>query len=206
MTTSKCFSSQKYILLVLFSLTFALFERAHAVFYIKGALGPSTQKDNSFAGGNIDYSLAGLGASSLIFGLSLGPQLATELELTARSLNIDSIDGGNYDGDLDASAILINGLYKVPMNLGYTVYMGAGFGVLSAELYDAVFDNFADGSSFAAQLILGLEAEVTDNLDFTVEFKHLNAVDLELSGTSGAFNEDLNYRNNSVMVGLKYNF
>lgn len=197
---------QKYVLLVLFSLSLILSEKANAVFYIKGALGPSAQRDNSFAGGSIDYSLAGLGSSSLIFGLSLGPQLATELELTSRSLNIDSIDGGNYEGDLDASAVLINGLYKVPMNLGYTVYMGLGFGVLSAELYDAVFDNFADGSSFASQLILGLEAEVTENLDFTVEFKHLTAVDLELNGTSGVFNEDLSYKNNSVMVGLKYNF
>lgn len=206
MKNLKALFVSKFILFVMFSITVCLSSQAHAIFYIKGALGPSAQRDNTFAGGSIDYSLAGLGSTSLIFGLSLGPQLATELELTSRGINIDSIDGGSYEGDLDASALLFNGLYKVPMQLGYTVYMGAGFGVLSAELYDAFTDNFADGSSFASQLILGLEAEVTDNLDFTVEFKHLTAVDLELNGTSGVFNEDLNYKNNSVMVGLKYNF
>lgn len=191
------------ILFLVTSLTSQVF--AQSFFYLKGAIGPSAQKDNYFIDGALGYDLSGLGASSLILGLNIGPQLATEMEFTGRQMTIDSVDGQPYDGDLDASAIMFNGLYRLPFQNGFTLVMGLGLGVISAKLYNPILDFYAEGSTFSTQLILGGEASITDRLDFTFEFKRLSAVDLELTGDF-AFQDNLSYHNNSVMVGLKYNF
>ncbi len=192
-------------LLVLIILSFSSQAFSQSIFYIKGALGPSSQKDNSFGGANVDYNLSGIGATSLIFGLNIGPQMSTEIEFSGRKANIDSIDGSAWDGDLDSSSILFNGLYKYPFSNGFSFVAGLGFGVLSAEIYDAVADDFADGSSFAAQFIIGGEASITEQLDFTFEYKKLSTVDLELSGPT-IYKENMSYHSGALMVGLKYNF
>lgn len=196
---------KKLIFIFIVTLGFTTQLYAQSIFYIKGSLGPASQKKNYFAGGDLDYDLAGLGASSLSLGLNIGPQMTGELEFTGRSMTIDSVNGMAYDGDLDASAIMFNGLFKVPFQNGFSFLIGGGLGVISAKLYDPIFDNYAEGSTFATQFIIGGEAEITDRLDFTFEFKRLSAVDLELTGDA-VFQENISFHNNAVMLGLKYNF
>lgn len=196
---------KKLSLIFVFILGFTTNSLAQSIFYIKGSLGPASQKENYFAGGDLNYDLAGLGASSLILGLNIGPQMTGEMEFTGRSMTIDSVNGMAYDGDLDASAIMFNGLFKVPFQNGFSFLIGGGLGVISAKLYDPIFDNYAEGSTFATQFIIGGEAEITDRLDFTFEFKRLSAVDLELTGDA-VFQENISFHNNAVMLGLKYNF
>ncbi len=196
---------KKLFIISIFTFLYTTNVFAQSIFYVKGALGAASQKDNYFAGGDLTYDLSALGATSLSLGLNIGPQLSTEMEFTGRRMTIDSVNGMSYDGDLDASAIMFNGFFKVPFQNGFSFVIGAGLGVLSAKLYDPIFDNYADGSSFATQFIIGGEAEINERLDFTFEFKRISAVDLELTGDA-VFQENISFHNNAVMLGLKYNF
>jgi opacity protein-like surface antigen len=198
-------NAQSFLILVSV-LLFVNVVNAQSLFYLKGSLGPSFQRDNSFAGGNIDYAPSGLGAALFSLGLNIGPQLSAEIEFSARTNSINNIDGIPYTGDLDSSAVMLNGIYNLPLQMGYSLNFGAGFGVLSAEITDSQSGNYANGSTLATQLMVGFEAEVTDNLAFTFDYKHLSAFDLELTGTSGVYHENFLFKNGSVLVGLKYSY
>lgn len=178
--------------------------RSYSILYFKGALGTSSQGGNTFAGGDISYGSAA--ATSLSIGLNMSPQLRSEIEFSARSSDISTINGTSYYGNLDSSALMFNTYFNIPLRYGYNFFVGAGLGFLSAELYDAETDNYADGSSLASQFMLGFEADVTDHVGLLVEYKSITAFDLQLSGTSGAYNEDFSFNNGSFLVGLKYNF
>lgn len=180
--------------------------QAQSIFYIKGALGPAVQSDTRFFGSDIEFRASGLGAILVAMGINVGPMLSTELEISARNHNIHRVDGVRDYGSLDSSAIMLNGVFNLPLQMGYSLNVGAGVGVLSAEIVDGNTGDFADGSTFGAQLMIGGEAEIASNLALTFEYKHLVGFDLELSGTGGAFYENLDYKNNSVLIGLKYLF
>lgn len=172
--------------------------------YFKGALGASSQSGNNFADGDIDYQASGVTSFSL--GMNLGQQFSTEMELAFRNSEIESIDGAPYYGELSSSALMFNAYFKLPLTYGYKFFVGAGAGFLGVELEDLETANIADGASLASQLMIGLEAQVSDHLDVALEYKSLSSLGLELTGTSGAFGEDFNFENGSVLLGLRYNF
>lgn len=193
---------------------FAASASAQSIFYVKGAIGPAWQSNSGFLGEDIEYDPSGVGTLLLALGISIGPQFSAEIEFSSRSNDIDNVSGIPYEGDLDSSAFMINGIYKLPLQNGYAFFAGAGFGVVGAELYvvdydpdaDEYFENFADGSAFATQFMIGMEAEINDNLTFSLEYKKINAMDLELNGTEGVFQNNFGFRNGSVLAGLIYKF
>ena len=174
--------------------------------YFKGAIGPTMQRPNSFAGGDIDYDVKFLGALTLAGGFQFNPMFSTEVELAVRTVDIDGINKVPWLGDLGSSALMFNANVRAPVYANLYATAGAGIGFMTAELYDALSDEYADGSSLATQFMIGTEAEMTENFSLTFEYKWFNALDLELTGTDGVFREELKYTNGSFLIGGKVSF
>jgi opacity protein-like surface antigen len=77
---------------------------------------------------------------------------------------------------------------------------------MSAEIYDAIEDNFADGSSLAAQFMIGAEVEMSHNFSVTFEYRRLSSLNLEFTGTDGVFREDFDYTSGAFLLGGKVSF
>lgn len=180
--------------------------QAQSVLYFKGGLGAASQSSNNFAGGSLDYNMAAFGSFMLSLGVNVGPNFMTELEFSSRSASLNQVNGTPAKGDLSAGLLALNAYLKLPINYSYNFLLGAGVGILSAELSDDLTGNFADGSGFASQLIVGVEGQVSSNVDMSFEVRWLNADNMSFDGTSGIFNEDFSYSNAAYMIGVKYNF
>ncbi len=195
------YETNPYIFLVAFTTSEALAQYV----YFKGSVGPSWQRSNSFAGGDIDYDPRFLGTLSLVAGYQLNPMFGAEIELASRTADIEGIDNTPWLGELDSSALMLNGNFRVPISGNFFLTFGAGLGIMSAELYDAISDEFADGSAFAAQFMIGSEIEISENFSLTFEYRRFSALDLELTGTDGVFREDLSYINGGFLMGGRIN-
>ncbi len=199
----------KKITLILFILFTSLLAQAQPDFYFKAAAGPNWQSSSDFLGANVSFDPRFIGTFALSAGVQVNSFFGSEIELSYRSANIDDIDRMPWFGDLSSSALMFNAVGRLPIIPGLYATLGGGVGFLSAELYDSDSDEYADGSSFASQFMVGLEMEFADNVNFYIEYKQIAAIDLELNGfdsVSGPFEEDLSYTNGSVLIGGKVTF
>ena len=174
--------------------------------YLKGALGGTHQGSNSFMGGSVDYQGSMLGSLMFSVGMNWGQYFVTELEFSSRTVDLDYVNGTPAMGEVSAGMLGVNGLFNIPIGLHHRGFIGMGFGVLGVEMTDDLTGNFADGSQLARQYIVGAETAVSPRFDVSFELRHLVTDNLRLSGTSGAWGERFNYKNTSMLLGLKYNF
>lgn len=174
--------------------------------YFKGGLGAASQSSNNFAGGSLSYDTSAFGSFMLSLGVNVGPNIMTEIEFSSRNVGLDSVNGTQGHGNLSAGLLALNAYLKLPINYSYNFLLGGGVGVISADLTDDLTGNFAEGSGFASQLIVGVEGQVSSNVDLSFEVRWLNADNMSFDGTSGLWNEDFSYSNAAYMIGVKYNF
>lgn len=174
--------------------------------YVKGALGGAHQNSNSFMGGTVEYEGSMLGSLMVSVGMNWGSYFVTELEVSSRSVDLDYVNGTPALGGVSASMFGINGLFNLPLGLHHRGFVGMGWGALGVEMTDDLTGNIAEGSQLARQYIAGVETAVTPRLDVSLELRHIVTDRLRLDGTSGAWGERFEFRNTSMLVGLKYNF
>lgn len=179
--------------------------------YIGGGAGFGFTTDTSVVGGGrdddaeFDGGLAGIGA----VGYGFGNGLRTELELGFRESDLDSIGGAAAAGDVEALSAMANVAYDINLGGRVTPYIGAGVGLANIDASgvspiagSTVSD---DDTVFAYQALAGVAVGLTDRLKLTLDYRFLNTADVELTAANGT-NVDANYRNHSVMVGLRFSF
>lgn len=199
----------KKIALILSVLLMSFTSQAQTGFYFKAAAGPSWQSSTEFSGVDVTFDPRFIGTIILSAGVQLNPFFATEAELSTRSVNIDTLNGSPEFGDLDTSALMFNAVGRLPITQELYFTYGGGLGFLTTELYDPVFDDFVDGSSFASQFMVGFEMEFADNVNFFVEYKQISDFNLELSGfdeSGDPFQDDFSFSNGTLLIGGKVTF
>lgn len=179
--------------------------------YIGGGAGYGFTMDTGVQGGGrdddteFDGGLAGIGS----VGYGFGNGLRAELELGYRENDVDSIAGVNGAGDVEALSAMANVAYDIDLGGRVTPYVGAGVGLANIDASgvspiagSTVND---DDTVLAYQALAGVAVGLTDQLKLTFDYRFLNTDKVELTASNGT-NVDANYRNHSLMVGLRFSF
>ncbi|MEO1013758.1 MAG: OmpA family protein [Pseudomonadota bacterium] len=192
-------------------------------------VGPSTFDTNG------DYD-NGIGVYTA-FGYAFDSGVRVELEYSYRQNDVRHFAGdglgfsgfntanGNFDGELDAHALMINALYDFKVNDTITPFIGAGAGVASfGGEFSGIDGAFAGGPSnlsisergvrrLAGQLIAGVNFALADNLGLDLSYRYFIAArdprfdgTLQLDGVSGPQSVRTDYQNHGLFAGLRWNF
>lgn len=142
-------------------------------------------------------------------GIRFNRNFRMEAELSYRSSDIESanISGTGITpvtGDLDTTALLLNGYYDFNIKGWKTQpYVTAGLGVArhSGDITDpGAFTQTVDDSatSFLWNVGTGLKYRVRDNFAWTAGYRYLDGSDFDFGGT------DIDYSSHEFRVGLEW--
>ena len=166
---------------------------------------------------------AGIYAS---FGYKWARGLRTELEYSYRNNDARHISGirdrlpalnasnNNFSGGIDANTLMINALYDFDVNETFTPYLGAGVGgaLLNGTFTSAGNPTLAvdDGGELQAafQGIAGVAVSLAENLALDLSYRYFATTDASFEGTLNGAAQTIRseYRNHSLMAGLRWNF
>jgi outer membrane protein OmpA-like peptidoglycan-associated protein len=175
--------------------------------------GLNIQRDTDFSGpgvnGTLDSNLGWAGLLSLGYRWQNG--LRGEIEGGYRRNNVDEIEGCatcGSDGFTQAWSAMANLLYD--FNLGWPVhpYVGAGAGaakVRAGGIGPVPGTSINDSDwAFAYQGIAGVSYQVTKPVELFAEYRYFATEGLEIQ-SAGVENDD-EYRNHTIMAGLRWYF
>tara|TARA_R110002012_G_scaffold134368_2_gene287619 strand:- start:591 stop:1646 length:1056 start_codon:yes stop_codon:yes gene_type:complete len=150
-----------------------------------------------------------------------------EAEVSYRQANVDGITVGTpgltygpgsvapagfYDvsGDVNALSFMLNGLLDFGPDDGLQGYVGGGVGVARTSYEVTPYSNLASSiddsdSGLAWQVLAGVRAPLTDNVDVGLRYRYFNAESVELVDLGGNSLEDT-FTSHSLMGTLSYNF
>jgi OOP family OmpA-OmpF porin len=185
--------------------------------YIEGDFGAMIVEDS-------DFDIAGINnAASLdskygfdggvAIGYDFGPfRLETEGSYRRAKNDEYSTAVGTFDASGHASALsfMVNGLLDFGADDGIQGFAGGGVGVARVHynvnlpgLATTPFDD--NDTGFAWQLLAGVRAPITQNIDLGLKYRFFNADNVNLRGTFGAPIET-RFRSHSLMGTIGYNF
>ena len=184
---------------------------ANEGFYVGGAGGVNWARDAKFKSptlpsATLEYEQGWVGALSAGYATSLG--IRAELEANYRWGNdIDSTSpASTASGKVRSLGFMGNVLYDINTGTPFTPYLGVGAGLAKVK-HDARLGAISVSDSdwvFAYQGIAGVAYNVTNNLALTADYRYFATENPKFS-VPGA-NIEGQYRNHSVMVGLRYSF
>lgn len=146
---------------------------------------------------------------SLAFGYDYGSNWRSEIELSRRTNDLDTVAGTNAAGKMQATSLMLNALYDFDINSPVTPYLGAGLGYSQVKLknaspFGASSINDSD-RALAYQGIAGLSFAVTEAVDLFADYRYFATRNLDMNtaaGTAASFDASTH----SVMAGLRFNF
>ena len=146
---------------------------------------------------------------SLALGYDYGSNWRSEIELSRRTNDLDTVAGATAAGKLQATSLMANAIYDFDINSPVTPYLGAGLGFSQVKLknaspFGASSINDSD-RALALQGIAGLSFAVNESIDLFADYRYFTTRDLDMStaaGTAASFDTDAH----SVMAGLRFNF
>jgi len=129
---------------------------------------------------------------------SLG--IRAELELAYQTGDIDKIAGVSVDGEVESTSILVNGFLDFDFSGPVTLFVGLGLGSgkIRADIPGFLVD---EDTVLTAQVQIGLEFEISDQVSFYTALKSQAYDDIEMTGI---FVE--NFNNASIEAGLRFTF
>jgi opacity protein-like surface antigen len=154
-------------------------------------------------------------------GYAQGPWRA-ELDITYRENDFDSATvtatifgstitaSGQLEGDASSLAFMANAYYDIDTGSPVKPYLGLGLGVARVDVNDlriagsSLAPVDADDTVFAFQVTAGASYEINPNLDLTLHYRYFRTADPEFD--SGGVTTEAEYRNHSVMAGVRYRF
>ena len=154
-------------------------------------------------------------------GYAQGPWRA-ELDITYRENDFDSATvtatifgttitaSGQLEGDASSLAFMATGYYDIDTGSPVKPYLGLGIGVARVDVNDLRLAGSAltpvnvDDTVFAFQITAGASFEMNQNLDLTLHYRYFRTADPEFG--SGGVTTEAEYRNHSVMAGVRYRF
>ena len=120
----------------------------------------------------------------------------------------DEDEGIDLSGDTSALSFMVNALADFGPDDGLQGFIGGGVGVARVETeLNAPGGNLIDDSDtgFAWQLLAGVRAPLTENVDVGVKYRFFNADNVDLVAFDGTELET-RFRSHSLLGTLTYNF
>jgi opacity protein-like surface antigen len=132
------------------------------------------------------------------FGLSVGagagiPGLTFDIDYMRTSANYTALGTA-----LDSQSLMLDGVWNYNISNGFTVYGGAGIGLVGVTY--AAADS---GHAFGYQLKAGVSAAITDQISWFAEYKYQQAIG-DVSVGMPAY--PVEYASHSILGGLKLSF
>ncbi len=152
------------------------------------------------------FKPGGIGDVSIGYGIPLG--LRAELEFAWRWRNtIKNTESGTpalrgLGGKTSSIAFMGNGLYDIKTGTAFTPYIGLGAGV--AQVRQSLNGASDKDWVFAYQGIVGASYAVSDAVAVTLDYRYFATLDP--SFTLGPVTSKGEYRNHTVLAGLRYSF
>jgi OOP family OmpA-OmpF porin len=185
--------------------------------YIGVGAGMSYQDDLEATSGGVSntfgFEKPSLGAFASM-GYAFGNNFRLELETSYRRTVPDGVSGtgsGDATGVVETVGVMSNLLFDIPTGSQLTPYIGGGVGGAYSR-FDDVGSAFAgnaihdDPIQFAFQGIAGVAFEVTDNFDFTLDYRYFRTLETSYNLANGGGSAELEYDNHTVMAGLRFTF
>ncbi|NWG70799.1 MAG: porin family protein [Parvularculaceae bacterium] len=176
---------------------------AQAGWYVKAGGGVSLAGDLEWSGA--DYETDTGYAFSGAIGRYLAPNFAVELEGFR-----DRVEYSCCNPNSNSSwSAMVNGVFEVPVSFFLRPYVGAGAGLLWVRYENDGIGYERRDTVGGFQLIGGLSAEVSSNIDLYVEYRYRDAFsDAEVfsSPPPGPLNLVWEYKNNFVGGGVRISF
>lgn len=185
-------------------------------FYVGAAGGVNWTRDADFndlvagASTKADYKVGGVVGLSAGYASAMG--LRGEVEVDWRWRNktdgfSNLAPGATMSGKTSSWAFMGNVLYDINTGTAITPYIGVGAGI--ARVKSEVSSNFGYRFSdsdvvFAYQGIVGAAYNVTNNIAITADYRYFGTAKPKYDGPFGTVESE--YRNHTVMVGLRYSF
>jgi outer membrane protein OmpA-like peptidoglycan-associated protein len=176
--------------------------------YIGAGGGLNYHQDSDIEGnrlsGEAEFDLGGaaMGVIGYAFG---GPRVEYELSYRINGTDEASVANGGIgpiitspDGDFHTVASMFNFYYDIDIGSSITPYIGAGLGGAYAE-----YTTIGDQIVFAYQGILGASLDLGGNLEGFADYRYFGTTKVEGSLGRAA---DIENRNQTLMVGLRYHF
>lgn len=150
-------------------------------------------------------------AGAVAIGYAYGNGLRAELELAHRRSKVDAAAAGRTaNGSLDATSLMINGLYDIATGTSFVPYLGAGVG--GARVRAGNLGTLTSGASvgggdtvFAYQGIAGLDYHVDANWALGASYRYFGTQKADI-GTNAATKASVPFRDHAVLLGMRWNF
>lgn len=168
--------------------------------------------DVSRAGGNgggVDLKTGFAGAAAI--GYAFGNGLRAEVELAHRMSKAKAgAFGQPASGKLDATSVMVNGLYDIATGTDFIPYLGAGIGAarLRADNFGALPGGVTVGGNdtvFAYQGIAGLDYMIDRNVAIGASYRYFATQKADI-GTSAGDTAKIPYRDHALLVGMRWSF
>ena len=169
----------------------ALAQEGHWYLSVKGGI--NAGPEGTELGAAIETETGGA------FLLAVGYDFARfrlEGELSGRSNDLDVAVGGKVTN----GALMVNGVYEVPLTDQFTPFVLVGLGTSRIEAEVRVLDYEDDKTAFAYQAGVGVEYPMTPNLSLEVSYRFFGTEDV----TFGTV--DVTNTNHTGLFGLTYAF
>ncbi|WP_029007711.1 outer membrane protein [Azospirillum halopraeferens] len=186
--------------------------------YVTGAAGVNQQPAYDVGGGTAygeAESDTGWAVSGAV-GYALRPWRA-EVELSFRRNGLDTVTVGGREtggrGDLNQTALMVNGYYDVPTGGPVVPYVGLGVGVVRVRADGWGVQDPARGLTavsdtatlFGGQAIVGVSYVFSPDVRLNVDYRYMRTAQGSFDGPGG---RDVSFHvaNHALMVGLSYRF
>jgi len=183
---------------------------AKAEMYISPNIGLSMLSDSSFStsvdSGKISYD------SGLSFGLAVGSRIEKNIRLEVEGFykknDLNEVKGEtidyyySYDASSSVSAlgIMTNFYIDLLPSEKITPFIGVGLGFVNVD-----FDTVGSDSGPAYQMIAGVSFNVSEKTSIDFSYRYLSIFsDMSLSSYGDTI--EIDYKSNTVQLGLRYSF
>ena len=146
-------------------------------------------------------------------GWALGATLGIETPIDGVSVEVDVLrtwadapdEGDSDDISLTSTSLMANAVYSIDLNDMFSLYGGAGLGIIALEAVDEEFD--ASGSGAGYQVFAGIQAAVAENVALTLEGRYQSSID-DIETTVGELplSIDMEFNRTSILTGVLFSF
>lgn len=101
--------------------------------------------------------------------------------------------------DATVMSYMVNGYYDIKTESAVTPYIGAGLGLINAEMNDNGYKK--DDTVFGYQIIAGVGISVNKNVTLDISYRFQGAAsDFNIDGS------DVSYMSSNILGGVRFNF
>ncbi len=148
-------------------------------------------------------------AGALAFGHAYGNGVRVEAELARRKNGSDYASGSSASGSTRSDSLMVNGLYDFAASSSFVPYIGAGLGLARVKSSVATIGSSrvtGDDTTPAWQAMVGAAIPLGNGLEITADLRHFATFDDAKLGLASGTAVETPYRDNSVMLGLRWRF